>query len=127
MPGAVELVAVAGGGAIGAVLRHLTGLAVHGLLGRGFPWGTLAVNLCGSLAMGIAYVLLAERGLLPDAWRSFVTVGLLGAFTTFSTFSLDTIALVGADAPGRAVAYVLVSVGLCLLAAWLGILLGRTL
>lgn len=127
MPGALELMAIAGGGALGALLRHLTGLAVHGLLGRGFPWGTLVVNLTGSLAMGLAYVLLVERGLLPDAWRSFLTVGLLGAFTTFSTFSLDTIALVGADAPGRALAYVLASVGLCVLAAWLGVIMARTL
>jgi len=127
MPGALELVAIAGGGALGAILRHLTGLAVHGLLGRGFPWGTLAVNLGGSLAMGLAYVLLVERGLLPDTWRSFFTVGLLGAFTTFSAFSLDTIALLGADAPGRALAYVLASVGLCVLAAWLGVIMARTL
>lgn len=127
MPGAVELMAIAGGGALGAVLRHVTGMLVHGLLGRGFPWGTLTVNLAGSLAMGIAYVLLVERGLLPAAWRSFLTVGLLGAFTTFSTFSLDTLALIGAGAPGRAAAYVLVSVGLCLAAAWLGVVAGRTL
>lgn len=127
MPGLGEFAAVAAGGAIGAVMRFGALLASTRLLPAGFPWGTLLVNVSGSLLMGVAYVLLLERGVLPPVWRSFLTAGVLGAFTTFSAFSMDALALLQAGAPGRALAYVLASVGVCLMAAALGVMMARAL
>ena len=120
-----EWVAVAAGGALGALMRHGATTAAAQWLPRGFPWGTLTVNVLGSLLIGVAFVLLVERGILAPAWRTFFTVGLLGAFTTFSAFSLDALALFGTGAAGRAVLYVLVSVVTCLAAALAGIMITR--
>lgn len=125
MPVPGEWIAVAGGGALGALLRYGATVSVARWLPGAFPWGTLAVNVAGSLLMGIAVVLLTERGLLTPAWRTFVTVGLLGGFTTFSAFSLDALNLLGQGALLRAGAYVLVSVVICIAAAALGVLLAR--
>lgn len=125
MPVPGEWIAVAGGGAVGALLRYGASVSVARWLPGAFPWGTLAVNVAGSLLMGIAYVLLTERDLLTPAWRTFVTVGLLGGFTTFSAFSLDALTLLGQGAALRAGAYVLASVLICIAAAALGVLLAR--
>lgn len=122
-----QTLAIAGGGALGALLRFWVSGWVYGLLGRGFPYGTLAVNVLGSLAMGIGYVLLLERLALGPEWRAFLLVGLLGAFTTFSTFSLETFNLIEDGEVLRAATNMVGSVLLCVLAAWLGILLGRQL
>lgn len=119
--------AIAAGGALGAVLRYATSTAVYELLGRSFPWGTLAVNVAGSLLMGLLYVLLVERVGWGPAWRAALLVGLLGAFTTFSTFSLETFNLLEQGAWGLAAANVAASVFLCLGAAGAGIVLGRWL
>ena len=89
-----QLLAVAAGGALGALLRYGMSLGVHGLLGRGFPYGTLTVNVTGSLAMGVLYVLLLERSALGPEWRLALLVGLLGSFTTFSSFAIETLVLV---------------------------------
>ncbi len=121
------VVAIALGGAAGALLRFWMSGAVHALLGRGFPYGTLAVNVLGSLAMGFLYVWLLERSTLGPEWRGALLVGLLGAFTTFSTFSLETLNLVEEGALARAVANVLLSVVLCIGAAWCGMLAARQL
>lgn len=100
---------------------------VYGLFGRDFPYGTLAVNVAGSLLMGVSFVLLVERlGSAPE-WRALVMIGFLGAFTTFSTFSLETVQLLEGGAVGRAMINVLSSVAFCLVATWLGIVLGRQL
>ena len=117
--------AIAAGGALGAVLRYAVSTATYALLGRGFPWGTLVVNVAGSLLMGLLYVLLVERLGLGPHWRAALLVGLLGAFTTFSTFSLETFALVEEGAWALAAANVVASVLLCLTAVWAGIVLGR--
>lgn len=122
-----ELTLVALGGACGAVLRLLLSSGVYGLLGRAFPYGTLAVNVIGSLAMGLAYVLLIERPGIAEAWRAVVTVGLLGAFTTFSTFALDTLLLLQHGALARAGANMALSVALCVGGAYVGMLLARQL
>jgi CrcB protein len=117
-----ELAAVAGGGALGATSRHLLSQAVYQWLGRGFPWGTLVVNVVGSLILGAVYVLLIERTTTNhDAWRLLIVVGFLGALTTFSTFSMDTLALLEQGNPLRAGANVLANVGVCIGAAWLGL------
>ena len=101
---------VAFGGAIGAVLRYLTGLAIA------FPFGTLAVNVLGSFLIGVLWVALADRG----QWAPLLITGILGGFTTFSAFSLDTLRLVDAGRAPIAALYVLASVTLSLGACALG-------
>lgn len=122
-----QLLAIAVAGALGALLRFWISGWVYGIFGRDFPYGTLAVNMIGSLLMGISFVLLVERlGSAPE-WRALVMIGFLGAFTTFSTFSLETVQLLEGGAMGRAMVNVLTSVVFCLAATWLGMLLGRQL
>ena len=122
-----QLLAIAGGGALGAIFRFGLSNSVHRLLGRDFPYGTLVVNTVGSLLMGLCFVLLVERMAVSAEWRSAILVGLLGAFTTFSTFSFETLALFNAGAPIKALVNIMISVMLCLLATWLGMTLGRQL
>jgi len=122
-----QLLAIAFGGALGAVARFLASTSVYRMAGRDFPYGTLAVNVLGSLLMGLLYILLVERASLGAEWRALILVGFLGAFTTFSTFSIETLNLIEAGEPLRALTNVLISVVSCLLAAWLGVLLGRQL
>lgn len=122
-----QIIAIASGGAIGALLRFWIATGLYRWLGRDFPYGTLGVNVIGSLLMGFLYVYLLERANLAAEWRAFLLVGLLGAFTTFSTFSLETLNLLEAGEPGKAFLNIIASVVLCLLAAWLGILMGREL
>lgn len=121
----LQSLAIAGGGAIGALLRYWSVGAVHGVLGRDFPWGTLMVNVAGSLLMGIAWVWLVDRALLGGEWRSLLMVGGLGAFTTFSTFSIETLRLLEDGRLLLALLNVMGSVLLCLLAVWGGALLAR--
>ncbi|NNM01023.1 MAG: fluoride efflux transporter CrcB [Gammaproteobacteria bacterium] len=120
-----SLVLIALGGAIGALLRFLVSSGMHSVLGRGFPYGTLAVNVLGSLAMGFAFAILVEREQFPVEYRALLMVGVLGAFTTFSTFSFETLELLENGAFARALANVLVNVTLCLAVCWAGLLLGR--
>lgn len=119
------LMQVALGGAIGATARYLTGAAAMRVMGPGFPWGTLTVNVVGSFLMGALVVLLAER--LDNRLAHFFMTGLLGGFTTFSAFSLDALVLYERGAVGTAALYVLTSVLLSLLAIGLGLLLSRSL
>ena len=119
--------AVAAGGACGALLRWWVGERVYALLGRGFPFGTLVVNVAGSLAMGVLYVVFFERYEIAPEWRAALAVGLLGAFTTFSTFSIDTLLLVQQGDHAKAVMNVGLSVALCLAGCWLGMAAARQL
>lgn len=121
------LLFIAIGGASGAVARYLLANWVHTLWEGRLPMGTLLVNMVGSFAIGVVYVLLVERELLHPDWRGVVMVGFLGAFTTFSTFSLETISLIEAGHLGHAVAYMLGSAVLCVVMAGLAIQLSRTL
>ncbi len=123
----LQITAIAAGGAVGALGRFWISGAVYALLGRGFPWGTLAVNLAGSFLMGFLYVLLLERLTVSAEWRAALLVGLLGALTTFSTFSIETLTLLEQAALVRAVLNVVVSVLFCILACWAGLVLGRQL
>ncbi len=120
-----QVLAIAGGGALGALLRFWVSGWIYSLVGRTFPYGTLAVNVLGSLVMGFLYVWLLERMVGAVVWRAFFLIGLLGAFTTFSTFSLETLNLIEAGHFGRAVVNMLLSVALCIGAAALGVLLAR--
>lgn len=120
-------VAIAAGGAFGALLRYWTSLGVHSLAGSDFPYGTLAVNVTGSLVMGALYVLLIERMNIDPVWRGALLIGLLGAFTTFSTFSLETLNLIENSELVKAAVNVAMSVVLCIAACWLGMVAGRQL
>ncbi len=121
------LVLVAVGGAIGASLRHLVNLASFRLVGPNFPWGTMAINVVGCLAMGIFIELLARRFNASNELRLFVATGILGGFTTFSAFSLDFAVLWERGAMVSALGYALASVIGSLLALFLGLWLARSL
>ncbi|MBQ0725616.1 MAG: fluoride efflux transporter CrcB [Cycloclasticus sp.] len=122
-----QLLAIAAGGSIGAVLRYLASSGVHIWLGRGFPYGTLLVNVLGSFIMGLLYELFLQRISVSGEVRSLLLVGVLGAFTTFSTFSMETISLIEQGDLSKAVLNVLLSVILCLSAAWFGLFVVRQL
>ena len=110
---------------MGAVMRFWVSTGVYGWLGRDFPYGTLAVNLIGSLLMGLLAVLLIERLSLAPEWRAVVLIGFLGSFTTFSTFSVETLGLIETGAYIKALLNAVLSVSLCLAAAWGGMIIGR--
>lgn len=122
-----HILLVAIGGALGSVARYLVGLGMTRLMGVSFPWGTLTVNIVGSFAIGILTELVVRRFDASTELRLLLVVGILGGFTTFSSFSLDTMALVERGATASAVAYVGASIVLSLSAAFGGLLLGRSL
>ena len=102
--------AIALGGALGAVARHLVGAQMLHLFGSRIPWGTLTVNIVGSFVMGVLVELMALKIEVPQEMRAFLTVGVLGGFTTFSAFSLEVALLYERGDPLLAGLYVLVSV-----------------
>jgi len=117
-------IAVAIGGALGAMGRYAMSTWVFQINHR-FPWATLTVNVLGSFVMGILFVVIVERGALSMEMRSLLMIGFLGAFTTFSTFSLDALGLWQNGHLFLALLYVLASVALCLLAITSSIWLTR--
>lgn len=121
-----NLLLVAIGGAIGASLRHLVNVAAFRIVGAGFPWGTFAVNVAGSLAMGVFIELLARRFNASNELRLFVATGILGGFTTFSAFSLDFAVLWQRGEILPAFGYALGSVIVSILALFLGLWLARS-
>jgi len=122
-----HLLLVGFGGALGSMLRFGASTGLHALVGRGFPWGTLFVNVTGSFVMGLLYVSLVERASLGPEWRSLLMVGVLGGYTTFSSFSIETMSLIEGGDLMKAAANVLASIIVCLLAVWAGMMLGRQL
>ena len=117
------------GGGIGAAARHGVNVAAARWLGTAFPWGTLAVNIVGSLAMGLLaawFAFRADAGLTQHA-RLFLTTGILGGFTTFSAFSLDAVVMWERNAFIMAGVYVVVSVLVSILALFAGFAAVRTL
>jgi len=118
-----HLVLVAVAGAIGALSRYAV---VNWIGGRYFPWGTLWVNVLGSCLMGVAFVFIIERGLLPPDMKPLVMTGFLGAFTTFSAFSLEAWQLLDRGDPLHALAYVLGTMILCFFALFIGVLMARS-
>ena len=120
-----QLAFIAAGGATGALMRYWMSNGIYALLGRGFPYGTLTVNVVGSLFMGFCYVFMIERMDISVEWRAGLLIGLLGAFTTFSTFSIETLNLLEAGEQLKAGLNILLSVTLCIVACWLGMIVGR--
>ena len=98
------------GGGMGAALRHGINLAMARLLGTAFPYGTLFINVTGSIIMGLTIGYFAFKGGISQHWRLFFTTGILGGYTTFSTFSLDTALLYERGEVGLAALYVVASV-----------------
>ena len=119
------ILSIAAGGAIGAVLRHFMAYRVSTVLGLTFPYGTLAVNVLGSFLLGLMVTLFAEKFALSQEIRAFLTVGLMGGFTTFSAFSMETILLIERNNYSGAAFYILASVGLAVGALFLGMIAGR--
>ena len=120
-------VAIAVGGSLGAVSRYCMSTSTYQWLGFGFPYGTLAVNLLGSLAMGFLSELLVDRFHVSDEIRIGLLAGFLGSFTTFSTFAIDVLQLGTNQSAVKAIFYILLSVLLCVLGAWAGLLAAKQL
>ncbi len=123
----LSYLAVAAGGAVGALSRYLMYNTWTRLAENQFPYITLLVNVIGSLLIGIVFVLLVEKIYLSSEWRNVISIGFLGAFTTFSTFSMDAIGLIEQGQFPLALVYIVCSVVICLLAAWLGLSVTRLL
>ncbi|MBW8189639.1 fluoride efflux transporter CrcB [Neiella marina] len=104
---------IAMGGAIGACLRFLISDLCLQLFGKGFPYGTLTVNILGSFCMGAMFILLEQSQIPGSPWRALISVGLLGALTTFSTFSMDNLALLHQGALMKMAANMVLNVGVC--------------
>ena len=121
-----QLIAIAAGGALGAIARYGVSTGVYAVLGRSFPYGTLAVNVIGSLFMGFLYVMLIERLTASPELRAVLLIGFLGSFTTFSTFSIETLSLIEQAELLKAAANIVASVIFCLLASWIGIVIARS-
>jgi CrcB protein len=118
---------VAIGSALGGMARYWVAGFVTRLAGPVFPWGTLLINMGGSFVIGLfgALTMVGGRLVVPGDLRIFVMVGICGGYTTFSSFSLQTLDLLQAGELAWAAAYILMSVSLCLLFVWLGWLMGR--
>lgn len=122
----MNLLLVAIGGAIGAGSRYLLGGWLKGYLGAGFPWSTFLINVSGSLAIGMALAL-TERGTFSPETSLFLTVGVLGGFTTFSTFSYETVQLLSRGHAGASLLNALGQFTLSMAAVYLGFALARLL
>ena len=113
------------GGGLGAAMRHGVNIGAARALGTAFPYGTLTVNVVGSLAMGLFAAYFAFKGDASQHWRLFFTTGVLGGFTTFSAFSLDAVLLYERGQFGLAALYVLASVAASIVALFAGLALVR--
>lgn len=120
------ILAIAVGGALGSVTRHLMAARISAWLGSGFPWGIFTVNILGGLVMGVLVELMALRWSVGGEWRAFLTVGIVGGFTTFSSFSLDVVLLMERGDYGLAALYVIGSVVLSVGALFGAMMLVRT-
>jgi CrcB protein len=111
---------IAVGGALGAVMRFLSQATVYELVGKSFPYGTLFVNVTGSFLMGLLSIFLVEKFNLGAEWHMAILIGVLGSFTTFSTFSIETLVLFEQGDMFKALANIMLSVVLCIGAVWTG-------
>lgn len=125
--GRMTLVYLAVGGALGAISRHVVQTWLQDLVGGRFPWGTFVINISGSFVLGLLFALAIERELLTPEIRLPVMVGFLGAYTTFSTYMLESWALAEAGDLSRMLFYLVGSVIVGMLAVVAGLALGRSL
>ncbi len=121
----IKLLIIGTGGFVGAVLRYEVSGWIHKWLGGSFPFGTLSVNVLGSFFLGFFLVLADTKLIIPDAYKNLIAIGLLGAFTTFSTFSFETISLLQVNLIKQALLNIGLNVLLGLFAVWLGIISAR--
>lgn len=119
----INIFIVATGGAFGATLRYLMGIGVVNLFGKGFPFATLSVNILGSFIMGLVYQAVQQGTLAQSPWWPLIGVGFLGALTTFSSFSLDTLLLMQQGELIKAALNVVLNVVVCILAVYIGMAL----
>jgi CrcB protein len=119
--------AIALGGSLGAISRYWVSTTTYSWLGSNFPYGTLMVNVTGSLVMGFLTVVLVQRFDVSDEVRLGLIIGFIGSFTTFSAFSMDTIHWIESGAVIKALVYILVSVIACVLGAWAGLISAKQL
>ena len=122
-----QVLAIAAGGAAGSVLRFWMSTWIYALVGRSFPYGTFAVNILGCLAMGFLFVLFTDRLSDSVVLRAGILIGVLGGFTTFSTFSIEAFNLIEQGETLKSLLYMLASLILCVAGTWLGIIIGRQL
>lgn len=123
-----QIIAVALGGSFGAVVRFLVSSGIYQWLGRGFPYGTLVVNVLGSFMLGLlTESLMQQRITITFEYRAAILVGFIGAFTTFSTFSLETFYLLEQGNLTKAALNIFTSVATCVFAIWIGLLCARCL
>lgn len=123
----INIALIGVGGALGAMARFSISTLVFKWLGKAYPYGTLGVNLIGSFAIGIAYIWLVENNFGGDAHRHLIMVGFLGAFTTFSTFSLEALTLLQQGRITAFLTYIALSLIGCMLATALGMILTKQL
>ena len=122
-----QLIAIACGGAIGALSRFGLQQWLAPIYSGRFPLAIFIANSIGSLCIGLIYVLIVEKGILPEVWRAFLMVGLLGAFTTFSAFSLDSLRLIEQGEGLIALSNIFANVVVGLISAFIGMSIGRWL
>ncbi len=115
------------GGGLGAAARHGINMSAARLVGTGFPYGTMLINIVGSMAMGLIAEYFALKGHLPQHWRLFLTTGILGGFTTFSAFSLEAALLYERGQVAGAAIYVVASVALSIAGLFAGLAIVRAL
>jgi CrcB protein len=120
-----QMVAIAAGGAVGSLLRFWMSNWVHTFADRSFPYGTLVVNVLGCLLMGFLFVLFIDRLSDNPVLRAGILIGILGGFTTFSAFSIETFNLIEQGDWAKAASNMSASVVLCIGATWIGVMLGR--
>ena len=120
-----QLVAIACGGAIGALSRFGLQQWIASIYNGRFPLAIFVANSIGSLCLGLLYVLIVEKGIVPEVWRAFLIIGLIGAFTTFSTFSLDSIRLIEQGEWPMALGNIVANLVVGLVGAYVGLSIGR--
>ena len=119
----IGVIAIIIGGALGSLCRYVMSMNVYLLLGKSFPYGTLAVNILGSIIIGSVYILAMEKITISEELRAGITVGFLGAFTTFSAFSIETIELFRQGKIYLSILYVILSFSFSIIAAYTGLML----